>query len=100
VPTWRSRCRAPGEARGAGGSATWCETISAVDWALVAAGLLLMVSPFNYRRQMRAIHGRVEERGGDVERFERRLERGWIPAFVWGFLPLGAVVVVLGLTGS
>src|SRR4029078_7195280 len=52
----------------------------AVDIWLVVAGALFVLWPLQYRRSIRKIHERIADRGGDVDRFKRRMDRVWIPA--------------------
>jgi hypothetical protein len=66
----------------------------------VLAGVLFAIWPIQYRWSMRRIRRRVEERGGDVERFERTMDRRWMGLMLAATPVLGVVLIVGGLTGT
>jgi hypothetical protein len=76
-----------------------CEYAS-MDPALVVSGLLLLTWPLVFRRQLRRIRERLCEKGGDVARFERAMDRRWIRAALWVVSVAGLLLVVLGLAWS
>lgn len=69
-----------------------------MDPALITAGALFLIWPLQYRRSMRKIRSRVLERGGDVDRLNRGMDRPWIRAMLVIAPVAGAVLVVLGAT--
>lgn len=71
-----------------------------MDVSLVVAGALFVVWPLQHRRSMRRIEGRIAARGGDVERFQRAMDRRWISALLWCAPVVGVALVVLGYVGS
>jgi hypothetical protein len=71
-----------------------------MDGLTVLAGVLFVIWPVQYRWSIRRIRRRVEERGGDVERFERAMDRRWMRVMLAGAPVLGVVLIVGGLTGA
>jgi hypothetical protein len=71
-----------------------------MDGLTVLAGVLFVIWPVQYRWSIRRIRRRVEERGGDVERFERAMDRRWIRLMLAAAPVLGVVLIVGGLTGA
>jgi hypothetical protein len=71
-----------------------------MDGLTVLAGVLFVIWPIQYRWSMRRVRRRVEERGGDVERFERTMDRRWIWLMLAAAPVLGVVFIVGGLTGA
>jgi len=71
-----------------------------VEVPLIVAGALFVLWPLQYRWSIRRIRTRVAERGGDVQRFDRAMNRDWIRAAVV-ISPIGGVLlIVLGAIGN
>jgi hypothetical protein len=69
-----------------------------VDWPLVIAGALFVLWPVQYRHSIGRVRSKLEARGRDVERFDRRVQRLWISAMLVVVPILGVVLIVAGLT--
>ncbi len=68
-----------------------------MDWILIVAGLLLLLSPINMRYHHRKAKQRIIEREGDVERFDRFL-RSRLTRTLYLLQPiLGIACIALGL---
>lgn len=68
-----------------------------VSWALILAGVLPILHPVIYRRQVGKIHERLRDRGGDAGRFDAEVHRPRIRASLWIAPLVGVVVLVTGL---
>ena len=66
----------------------------------VLAGILFVIWPLPYRWSMRRVRRRVEVRGGDVERFERAMDRRWIRAMLVAAPAIGVLLIVGGVAGA
>jgi predicted ABC-type ATPase len=71
-----------------------------VDAWTVLAGVLFMVWPLQYRWSISRVRRRVKEGGGDVERFERAMDRRWIRVMLVASPAIGVLLIVGGVTGA
>ena len=65
---------------------------------MVVAGALLVVWPLQYRYSMAKVRRRVIERGGDIKRLDRAMDRASIRAALVISPILGILVIVVGVT--
>jgi hypothetical protein len=66
----------------------------------VLAGILFVIWPLQYRWSIRRVRRRVEAHGGDVERFERAMDRRWIRVMLAAAPVIGVLLIVGGVTGA
>jgi hypothetical protein len=71
-----------------------------VEVPLIVAGVLFVLWPLQYRRSIGRIRRRLWERGGDVQKFDRAMNRAWIRAAVVSSPFAGALLIVLGVLGK
>jgi hypothetical protein len=71
-----------------------------VNWVEVVVGVVFIVWPLLYQRQIARIHDKMVARGGDAERFERGMDKPFLRLTLWVIPVLGVALLVAGLTGS
>ena len=70
-----------------------------MNWMLLIAGVLFVVWPLQYRRQMAKIERRLGERGGDPDGFHQHMDRGWIRFALIAAPVAGILMIVDALLG-
>lgn len=72
-----------------------------MDWILIVAGLILVLSPINMRYHQRKARQRITRRKGDIERFDRFLVDSRLTRTLYVLPPiLGIACIAVGLVNA
>jgi hypothetical protein len=68
-----------------------------MDWTQIIAGVLFVTWPFTYRYGIGRARRQTEATGGDVERFDRSMDRTWIHVMLVVIPIAGVALIVAGI---